>query len=100
MRYLIFRGAHILCARSPRNHTEGNVIEHGQSFPVGWSVADVSGLDKPTAWLGWTRTRKCRFKKCRLKCWANSLGFQNILAPETFRGGAAKTLTCGSGAAI
>src|SRR6266568_4479377 len=33
------RRAHILCARSPRKHTEGNVIEHGQSFPVGWSVA-------------------------------------------------------------
>src|SRR4030095_1826914 len=38
-------------------------------------------------WGGRTRTRKCRFKKCRLKCWANSLGFRNILAAETFRGG-------------
>src|SRR6266511_1078509 len=37
---------------------------------------------------------KCRFKKCRLKCWANSLGFRNILAAETFRGGAANRLTC------
>ena len=26
------------------------------------------------------------FKKCYLKCRANSLGFRNILVPETFRG--------------
>src|SRR2546425_2457960 len=36
-------------------------------------------------WACRTRTRKCRFKKCYLKCRANSLDFQNILAPETSR---------------
>ena len=49
-------------------------------------------------WACGTRTRKCRFKKCYLKCRTNSLGFRNILVPETFRGGAAKRLTRGSGA--
>jgi hypothetical protein len=37
-------------------------------------------------WACRTRTRKCRFRECYLKCRANSLTFRNIFAPETFRG--------------
>jgi hypothetical protein len=41
-----------------------------------------------TAWLGErTRTRRCLFKTCHLKCRPNSLEFRNIFVPETFRTG-------------
>jgi hypothetical protein len=69
---------------------------------AGSSFFDLSS-DVPapseTALRGWacrTRTRKCQCKRCHLKCGANSLGFRSILGPETFRGWAAKRLTCAS----
>ena len=38
------------------------------------------------AWAERTRTRKCRFKICDLKCRPNSLDLQSIFIPETFLG--------------